>query len=175
MFSKPRRSERSMSAVLRREITSVSLCLGVAVLAACETRDPVTLLDGCIAQASASARAGTGVVDIRCDLGRDVVVAAIPKHEVGAEELHRAGVPEGALAGLTAGQSAGPRWCIIDEPNDVPDGLPRDGEERRGFSVTCSSSRVVIPDLSIIKSRVIDISLVRTDNGLMLRGFRSSL
>ena len=161
-------SERSDLALGKPLIVFVLLWFCTTALAGCETRDPVTLLDGCLAQARKSVDEAGGSVDLRCDLGRDVLVAAIPAGELCADELRRVGVPDAAIATLRSRRDSRPRWCTIEAPPEAYDKGLHDRDKQLVATVVCSGSRVLIQRLSAVQSSVLLISLTRIDGRVTL-------
>ena len=106
-------------------------------VAACTDTSPLSPLLICESEALATLAHHEGSIDVRCDLGRDVYLLALPEGEVSDESLIKLGLPENAR--FVVRGSSHPTWCTVEErePFQAP-GF----EAERNFTSTCTASVV---------------------------------
>ena len=137
--------------------TVCSVLIALAAIGACA--DPLSPVFVCESQAIATLARQEGPVGVRCDLGREVYLLALPAGERDQESLMKLGLPENARFIVPDTDRA--TWCIVEEhaPFQTPSFEPQ-----RNFVSTCTSSSVRIQSPIGARSSVFLLSFVADDS-----------
>jgi hypothetical protein len=147
-----------------RGLWHVALMLVLPLTGACETRDALTLLGGCLAPGVDRAMKQDGEVDVQCDLKKSVWLIAVPAGDLREEQLTQTGISDrDVTALLNSSHLKGDRWCTVEllsssqtgerpsTPADVPVG-----------KAECVTANVHISALEQVRAKSIVVTLKRS-------------
>jgi hypothetical protein len=115
-------------------------------LTACETDEPVTLLNGCLAPGIKTVLSEGGSMEISCETRQPVLLVGLPNREVTPAELTDAGVPKSSIDLLISTEIKGSRWCTVESSEARPPAASGpDREQQLVVRVRCGNSSIDIP------------------------------
>jgi hypothetical protein len=121
-------------------------------------REPVTLLEGCLAPAIERTRA-SGSGNVECDLRQVTILVGVPDEDVDSEEFIKLGISRDAADMVRNREIARPRWCAVADVTPRAATPAAGGDRRLIAHVECVQSSVSIPKAIIVRAQNVSVSL----------------
>jgi hypothetical protein len=134
----------------------------LTVISACENREPVSVLGGCLIPAIESVRASGTSLTVACDLKRETFLVALPSVETSTETLMALGLSRAAAETVRHSGTSAPMWCSVDDMPDANEPPPAGTDKRLAANGACFHSDVAILTPMVVRAKEVSVTLQRS-------------
>jgi hypothetical protein len=128
----------------------------------CENREPISLVEGCLAPTVEKARSDDETSEVTCELGRETILAALPVGTVDKAELLRLGLAADAAEMVANSPRSRPSWCELSTNSES------DPESWKG-RMQCTPTSVKITKAFVVRATAVLVTIQTVNREAVLK------